>query len=179
MNLAQGGHLTHGSPVNFSGKLYNIIPYGIDESGKIDYDDMAKQAQEHKKQCMTESRRYLQAGNFDYNNHGVGVAKRFLKHVHSVMLGDKGKQAEKNHALATQVPFENSEYVACLEWDWAISSIYPRSAVQDTKRVPFENFSIPIPQGYKLILENDYGDYMQLPPENERVGHHFYAIVKR
>ena len=43
-----GRHLTHGSPVNFSGKLYNIIPYGIDESGKIDYDDMAKQAQEHK-----------------------------------------------------------------------------------------------------------------------------------
>ncbi|SQC44134.1 glycine hydroxymethyltransferase [Klebsiella pneumoniae] len=35
MNLAQGGHLTHGSPVNFSGKLYNIIPYGIDESGKL------------------------------------------------------------------------------------------------------------------------------------------------
>ena len=48
MNLAQGGHLTHGSPVNFSGKLYNIIPYGIDESGKIDYEDMAKQAKEHK-----------------------------------------------------------------------------------------------------------------------------------
>ncbi|SUG54494.1 serine hydroxymethyltransferase [Salmonella enterica subsp. diarizonae] len=48
MNLAQGGHLTHGSPVNFSGKLYNIIPYGIDESGKIDYDDMAKLAKEHK-----------------------------------------------------------------------------------------------------------------------------------
>ncbi|WP_312586049.1 serine hydroxymethyltransferase [Atlantibacter sp.] len=48
MNLAQGGHLTHGSPVNFSGKLYNIIPYGIDKSGKIDYDDMMKQAQTHK-----------------------------------------------------------------------------------------------------------------------------------
>jgi glycine hydroxymethyltransferase len=48
MNLAQGGHLTHGSPVNFSGKQYNIIPYGIDESGKIDYEDMAKQAQTHK-----------------------------------------------------------------------------------------------------------------------------------
>ncbi|ONF78317.1 serine hydroxymethyltransferase [Salmonella enterica subsp. enterica serovar Typhimurium] len=48
MNLAQGGHLTHGSPVNFSGKLYNIVPYGIDESGKIDYDEMAKLAKEHK-----------------------------------------------------------------------------------------------------------------------------------
>lgn len=48
MNLSQGGHLTHGSPVNFSGKLYNIIPYGIDASGKIDYQDIAEQAQKHK-----------------------------------------------------------------------------------------------------------------------------------
>jgi glycine hydroxymethyltransferase len=47
MNLSQGGHLTHGSPVNFSGKLYNIVPYGIDESGKIDYQDIAEQAKTH------------------------------------------------------------------------------------------------------------------------------------
>ncbi|NKF49745.1 serine hydroxymethyltransferase [Shewanella sp. WXL01] len=52
MNLAHGGHLTHGSPVNFSGKLYNIIPYGIDESGKIDYDEMEKLALEHKPKMM-------------------------------------------------------------------------------------------------------------------------------
>ncbi|WP_149454672.1 serine hydroxymethyltransferase [Escherichia albertii] len=48
MNLAHGGHLTHGSPVNFSGKLYNIIPYGIDATGHIDYADLEKQAKEHK-----------------------------------------------------------------------------------------------------------------------------------
>ncbi|WP_394129568.1 serine hydroxymethyltransferase [Shewanella maritima] len=52
MNLAHGGHLTHGSPVNFSGKLYNIIPYGIDESGKIDYDEMEQLALEHKPKMM-------------------------------------------------------------------------------------------------------------------------------
>lgn len=40
MNLAHGGHLTHGSPVNFSGKLYNIVPYGIDATGHIDYADL-------------------------------------------------------------------------------------------------------------------------------------------
>ncbi len=45
---AHGGHLTHGSPVNFSGKLYNIVPYGIDASGHIDYADLEKQAKEHK-----------------------------------------------------------------------------------------------------------------------------------
>ncbi|QGX92031.1 serine hydroxymethyltransferase [Tatumella sp. TA1] len=47
MNLAHGGHLTHGSPVNLSGKLYNVIPYGIDEAGKIDYDELAALAQQH------------------------------------------------------------------------------------------------------------------------------------
>ncbi|MCP9267310.1 serine hydroxymethyltransferase [Xenorhabdus sp. XENO-1] len=47
MNLAHGGHLTHGSPVNFSGKLYNVVSYGIDENGKIDYNDIRSQAQKH------------------------------------------------------------------------------------------------------------------------------------
>ncbi len=49
MNLAHGGHLTHGSPVNFSGKLFNIVPYGVDEeTGTIDYDEVERLALEHK-----------------------------------------------------------------------------------------------------------------------------------
>ncbi len=49
MNLAHGGHLTHGSPVNMSGKQYNIIPYGVKESdGTIDYDEVRRLAVEHK-----------------------------------------------------------------------------------------------------------------------------------
>lgn len=49
MNLAHGGHLTHGSPVNMSGKNYNIIPYGVDEKTcTIDYDEVERLAKEHK-----------------------------------------------------------------------------------------------------------------------------------
>ena len=49
MNLAHGGHLTHGSPVSFSGKLYNFVHYGVSQStGTIDYDQVAKLAKEHK-----------------------------------------------------------------------------------------------------------------------------------
>jgi glycine hydroxymethyltransferase len=49
MNLAQGGHLTHGSPVNFSGQLYNVVAYGVRESDhRIDFDHVASQAREHK-----------------------------------------------------------------------------------------------------------------------------------
>lgn len=49
MNLSHGGHLTHGSKVNASGKLYNFIPYGVDEkTGRIDYDELEKLAIENK-----------------------------------------------------------------------------------------------------------------------------------
>ncbi len=49
MDLSNGGHLTHGSPVNFSGLLYNIVPYGIDpNTHRINYDQLASLAQEHK-----------------------------------------------------------------------------------------------------------------------------------
>ena len=49
MNLDHGGHLTHGSPVNFSGKYYNIIPYGISpDTNTIDYDELRSLAVEHK-----------------------------------------------------------------------------------------------------------------------------------
>lgn len=49
MDLSEGGHLTHGSPVNFSGKLFNFVSYGLDaETEEIDYEKMAELAKEHK-----------------------------------------------------------------------------------------------------------------------------------
>ncbi len=48
MNLSQGGHLTHGSPANISGAYYNIVPYGVNENGFIDYDEVKRIAIEAK-----------------------------------------------------------------------------------------------------------------------------------
>ncbi|CAB3395696.1 serine hydroxymethyltransferase [Kyrpidia spormannii] len=49
MNLSHGGHLTHGSPVNISGKLYQFVPYGVDEhTQRIDYEHVARLAREHR-----------------------------------------------------------------------------------------------------------------------------------
>jgi len=49
MNLAHGGHLTHGHPLNFSGKMYTIVPYGVrKEDERLDYDELARLAAEHK-----------------------------------------------------------------------------------------------------------------------------------
>jgi glycine hydroxymethyltransferase len=48
MSLAHGGHLTHGASVNISGKLYNVVPYGLNEHEEIDYDSVERLAKEHK-----------------------------------------------------------------------------------------------------------------------------------
>ena len=48
MDLSNGGHLSHGSPVNFSGLFYDVKSYGVDANGNIDYEDVRKQALEHK-----------------------------------------------------------------------------------------------------------------------------------
>src|SRR3954469_13445517 len=49
MNLAHGGHLTHGHPLNFSGQLYSIVPYGVrQEDGRIDYDELDRLADERR-----------------------------------------------------------------------------------------------------------------------------------
>ena len=53
MSLADGGHLTHGAGVNFSGKLYNAVQYGISaDTGAVDYDEVARLAQEHKPKLL-------------------------------------------------------------------------------------------------------------------------------
>jgi glycine hydroxymethyltransferase len=49
MNLAHGGHLTHGHPLNFSGKYFNVVPYGVrKDDERLDYDELAAKAREHK-----------------------------------------------------------------------------------------------------------------------------------
>ncbi len=66
MNLAHGGHLTHGSPVNFSGKQYNFVPYGVNDDGVIDYDAMRELALECKpKLIVAGASAYARTIHFD------------------------------------------------------------------------------------------------------------------
>src|SRR5438045_7816178 len=66
MNLSHGGHLTHGHPLNFSGKLYTIVPYGVrKDDERIDYDELDRLADEHKpKMIMVCASAYPRAIDF-------------------------------------------------------------------------------------------------------------------
>lgn len=66
MNLDNGGHLTHGSPVNFSGKLYNIVFYGVDQNGRIDYQDLQQKIYyEHPKLVLAGASAYSRIIDFE------------------------------------------------------------------------------------------------------------------
>jgi glycine hydroxymethyltransferase len=67
MNLAHGGHLTHGHPLNFSGKLYTIVPYGVrQDDERIDYDEFERLAREHKpKMIMVGASAYPRVFDFE------------------------------------------------------------------------------------------------------------------
>ncbi len=65
MNLAHGGHLSHGSPVNMSGKYFNCVPYGVNDDGYIDYDEVLKIAKECKpKMIVAGASAYARAIDF-------------------------------------------------------------------------------------------------------------------
>ena len=66
MSLDNGGHLTHGSPANQSGKLYNMVAYGVDDNGYIDYEDVRQKAIENKpKMIIAGASAYPRAIHFD------------------------------------------------------------------------------------------------------------------
>lgn len=65
MHLDHGGHLTHGSPVNFSGTYFNIVPYGVNDNGVIDYDEVERIAKEcHPKMIIAGASAYARAIDF-------------------------------------------------------------------------------------------------------------------
>ncbi|CAA4063107.1 Serine hydroxymethyltransferase [Staphylococcus aureus] len=61
MNLSHGGHLTHGAPVNFSGKFYNFVEYGVDkDTERINYDEVRKLALEHSLSLLWQEHQHIQ-----------------------------------------------------------------------------------------------------------------------
>jgi glycine hydroxymethyltransferase len=106
MNLAHGGHLTHGHPLNFSGKLYTIVPYGVRrDDERIDYDELERLAHEHRpKMIMVGASAYPRVIDFERI---AGVAQAVGSPVVTDMAHIAGLVAARVHPS----PVPHSDFV--------------------------------------------------------------------
>jgi len=73
-----------------------------------------------------------------------------------------------------------SNLMSCIIWpDWILKNFYEKSDIIDVIDWKFEDGIFKVPKAYDKILKNDFGNYMELPPEKDRVPHHFYKIFKK
>lgn len=162
----------YGDEISALGTFVDIYP--IDGCG-----DNRDEALMLKNECSSAATRYLRAANFMSNNKGAGAVKRALKSIRASMLGDPKKYRDRIHQLATSNSYADSAYCACLVWPWDGDLLLEHEQIDELVPIQFEDMQALVPSGYDCILRGQYGDYMQLPPKNERVGHHFYSIVRR
>lgn len=92
-----------------------------------------------------------------------------------------GKERFQNRLekLARVKEYDQSGYVGCIVWlSGGEKDIFKRKLFDDYIMLPFGKYQFRAPKSYDAILRHIYGDYMQLPPEEDRVGHHNYKVYK-
>ena len=76
--------------------------------------------------------------------------------------------------------YETSEWVGDLIWlSGGANEIFKREWLDDYIMAPFEKYEFRIPKEYDAVLKHLFGDYMKLPPEKDRVGHHYYKVYRK
>lgn len=115
-----------------------------------------------------------------------GLTKGWLKKIVKVpafiyahIMGKKFFE-KKLMKYVDKADYDNSSWVANIIWgtvpEW---EIFPKSIFEDTIDADFEGIKFKIPREYDSVLRQTYGDYMQLPPEKDRIAHHFYSAYRK
>ncbi|WEV42235.1 LicD family protein [Bifidobacterium sp. ESL0682] len=125
--------------------------------------------------------KYMKAANFPTINRPINFLKEVLKKLRSMMMKSPITDWREICSRSTVKGYEDAEYVSCKTWNDAQSCkvVDRKDDYGEGKMAIFEGLQVRIPDNTDAILRRIYGDYMQLPPESERVGHHYYSIVPR
>lgn len=128
---------------------------------------LASQQMSFKFLCLANSDRFAPS-----NRGALRTVIRFGSYVVAKLMGFRYylrrlEQTAKSHAYA------DSKYVACSAWE--LQGYFERADLEEAMVVHFEDADFTIPAAYDKILRQTYGDYMQLPPEADRIAHHYYT----
>lgn len=82
--------------------------------------------------------------------------------------------------LSAVKSYDSSKYVGCVVWlSGGEKDVFLREWFDEYFMIPFENYMFRVPKDYDKILKHIYGEYMNLPPEKDRIGHHNYRVFKK
>ena len=110
------------------------------------------------------------------------IIRLILKYPSFLFSKVRGKKYFKNriNEYIGKHKYEECQYVGCTSWLVDMEKeVFPKEWVESTTYASFEAHKFKIPEHYHEILTQIYGDYMKLPPENERIAHHYYKAYKK
>ena len=179
--------ITRISNSNYVLDVHNEKPYGLglfldiypmDGVGDTEeeYTSRKKEATRYSSLCFLSTRLRCEKGNTKKRWKLLAKYPAFLL---AHLLG-KNHFVNRLNRMAARCDYEASNYVGCLVWGSdGVKGIFPKEWFLEAVDVPFEGRSYKAPVNYDAVLRRLYGDYMQLPPEKDRIAHHFYDAYQK
>lgn len=112
----------------------------------------------------------------------TSIVRKIIKYPFYLVSKIIGKDIiqDKLERLARVKPYDENAYVGCVVWlSGGMRDIFKKEWFDEYIMVSYEKYQFRIPREYDKILSHVYGDYMKLPPEKDRVGHHNYKVYKK
>lgn len=167
--------------------VHNEKPYGLglfldiyplDGMGTTvaEYEALKNKATRYSSLCFLATRLRCEKGN---TKKKWKILVKYPAFLLAHLLG-KDYFVKKLEAMAAGCDYDSSSYVGCLVWGSdGVKGVFPKAWFEDTAEVSFEGRTFKAPVNYDAVLTRLYGDYMQLPPEKDRIAHHFYKAYKK
>lgn len=179
--------ITRVSDDRYTIKMENEKPYGMGVFIDIyPYDGLGKTAEEAKSFGLKGDRLSSFCYQATREHYAVETTTSSLRKVLKFPVWMVSRVIGKNFfqkklsALAGTKDYETSEYIGCVVWlTGGERDIFPKKWFDKTIKVPFEKYEFRVPENYDELLRQIYGDYMQLPPEKDRIGHHFFTAYEK
>lgn len=167
--------------------VHNEKPYGLglfidiypmDGMGNTEeeFTALKTKASRYSSLCFLSTRLRCEKGNTK------SKLKRLIKFPAFLFAKLYGKKRcmRKLESMARKCSYDKSQYVGCLVWGSdGVKGVFPKDWFETTAEVSFEGRTFHAPVGYDQVLRRLYGDYMQLPPEEDRIAHHFYQAYHK